>query len=547
MSHGRLLRCADTSETYVFTGHTFREEHNPESGLYGLWISELENVLQAMYRTWRALADHFAPADEEEEEEEDPRAMRDRRVRNGWEADLQRAWNAYALIGGGNAGGVPGLMLKVATVHGLEMDKEPHLLGCANGVLDLRTGALRDGRPEDRICLSVGYDFRAGDPSQRFQQEVVDRIFPVPEERAAMRKITAYFLYGGAPLKALFIATDVLGGYNAKSFWFYLVLRALGAVGGYGAVSDVRALLENGRSESASSHDEAGAQLKRKRFALCDEGVRGKAIDTNQLKSSTSGAPMPKAHRRCGERLTRADVWEDTAKLVLACNQEDMPKLGHGSEDKAGSSAVLDRIVYCPFRSKFVQDPETHRLEHPEHEHVFQADPSLALEDFRCDLINWALPAYRELHERGGGVATLDLETDIPQSFKNFKCERLQEQVAPPELQTAMKEFFETQFEPAADRPQRAQHMDHREYVQAAQFRKDFALTEEGAAFEAEAKSKRAYQTQFNECFKQIAPGRYADKPKTSHNKAVNKCLVGYKRKRRPPAEDSVPDEGTYP
>eukprot|EP00658_Telonema_sp_P-2_P023341 TRINITY_DN19350_c0_g1_i1.p2 TRINITY_DN19350_c0_g1~~TRINITY_DN19350_c0_g1_i1.p2 ORF type:complete len:141 (+),score=46.64 TRINITY_DN19350_c0_g1_i1:280-702(+) len=98
-----------------------------------------------------------------------------------------------------------------------------------------------------------------------------------------------------------------------------------------------------------------------------------------------------------------------------------------------------------------------------------------------------------------------------------------------------MKEFFETQFEPAADRPQRAQHMDHREYVQAAQFRKDFALTEEGAAFEAEAKSKRAYQTQFNECFKQIAPGRYADKPKTSNNKAVNKCLVGYKRKRRPP------------
>jgi hypothetical protein len=155
------------------------------------------------------------------------------------------------------------------------------------------------------LTLSTGYDFEASSDQRtaRFGDEVVGKIFPIEEEREAVRKITAYLLYGKAPLKALFIATDVLGGYNAKSFWFHLVLCALGD---YGVASDVRAWLKGGRSENASGHDEAGARLKGKRFALCDEGLKGKSMDGNLMKSQTGGTAMPKAHRRCGQALPRS-------------------------------------------------------------------------------------------------------------------------------------------------------------------------------------------------------------------------------------------------
>ena len=39
---------------------------------------------------------------------------------------------------------------------GAGWDRDGWLLGCANGIVDLRTGALGVGRPEDRITLSTG-------------------------------------------------------------------------------------------------------------------------------------------------------------------------------------------------------------------------------------------------------------------------------------------------------------------------------------------------------------------------------------------------------
>ena len=183
--------------------------------------------------------------------------------------------------------------------------------------------------------------------------------------------------------------------YNAKSFWFYLLLSALGNVEGYGCVSDIRRLLDNGRSENASSNDEAGAQLKHRRFALCDEGMKDKLLGSNvKAKSSGVSRSLQKAHKRCGKPLTRADIWAESAKTVFACHQEDMPDFGIGSIED-GSNALGVRLVLMSFRSKFV---DAHKTQHLEHEHVYQVDPSLAKRDFRSDMINRTQPAYKELY-----------------------------------------------------------------------------------------------------------------------------------------------------
>lgn len=47
-----------------------------------------------------------------------------------------------------------------------ERDQNPHLLGFDNGVWDLREHCLRDGRAEDKITKSCGYDFPLDDPEE---------------------------------------------------------------------------------------------------------------------------------------------------------------------------------------------------------------------------------------------------------------------------------------------------------------------------------------------------------------------------------------------
>lgn len=60
---------------------------------------------------------------------------------------------------------------------GENWDADPWLLGVANGVVDLKTGRLRDGRPQDRITLhsDVAFDSEATCPRwERFLDEVFD-------------------------------------------------------------------------------------------------------------------------------------------------------------------------------------------------------------------------------------------------------------------------------------------------------------------------------------------------------------------------------------
>src|SRR5262249_42858880 len=51
---------------------------------------------------------------------------------------------------------------------GEKWDADPWLLGVANGVIDLRTGRLRQARPEDRITLYSPVAFNAAAKCPRF-------------------------------------------------------------------------------------------------------------------------------------------------------------------------------------------------------------------------------------------------------------------------------------------------------------------------------------------------------------------------------------------
>ncbi len=60
---------------------------------------------------------------------------------------------------------------------GDEWDPDPWLLGCENGIVDLRTGQLRDGRPEDLITRSTALDYDPAATCARWDRFLVE-VFP---------------------------------------------------------------------------------------------------------------------------------------------------------------------------------------------------------------------------------------------------------------------------------------------------------------------------------------------------------------------------------
>ena len=71
-------------------------------------------------------------------------------------------------------------LLELAATHpalaieGTEWDRESWLLGVQNGVVDLRTSTMRDGRPEDRITKVAAVPFDPGASCPRWQEFIVE-------------------------------------------------------------------------------------------------------------------------------------------------------------------------------------------------------------------------------------------------------------------------------------------------------------------------------------------------------------------------------------
>lgn len=108
---------------------------------------------------------------------------------------------------------------------GEQWDSDRLLLGVANGVVDLRAGTLRPGKPDDRITLTTGVAF---DPDaqcprwESFQHEV----FRDPELEAWVRLALGYSVSGEVREQGVFLGHG--DGANGKAMFVTGVRAALG-------------------------------------------------------------------------------------------------------------------------------------------------------------------------------------------------------------------------------------------------------------------------------------------------------------------------------
>src|SRR5262249_38912430 len=104
--------------------------------------------------------------------------------------------------------------LQPITDTGDRWNADPWLLGVPNGVVDLRTGELRRGRPDDRITLQTRAPYVPDAPCQRWEQ-FLRELFPSDDAMVAfLARAAGYSLTGVTSEQALILCVGT--GSNGK-------------------------------------------------------------------------------------------------------------------------------------------------------------------------------------------------------------------------------------------------------------------------------------------------------------------------------------------
>lgn len=212
------------------------------------------------------------------------------------------------------------------SIRNLQLDADPMLLNCANGTLDLRTGAIRSHDPEDFITHLAPVPYDPNAMSEDWEQFLGLLTNGDTDMQEHLRRIAGYCLTGSAKEGSIFF---LLGPTRTGKSTF---LRALMQVmGSYAWRAQADSILTGRRAGSV--RDDIAA-MEGKRLVAISEVSSGQRIDEAKLKELT-GEDVVNA-RGLYERERN---FKPVLKLMFAAN--DFP---HVRSDDSGSWARLNLI-----------------------------------------------------------------------------------------------------------------------------------------------------------------------------------------------------------
>src|ERR671910_964873 len=211
-----------------------------------------------------------------------------------------------------------------------ELDRDPWLVNCQNGTLDLRTGKLKDHDPGDRITKIVPVDYDPDAPAPRFNQFLKEALVDDALIKF-VKRYSGYTLTGITRERLLAILYGV--GKNGKTTLTELLHEVLGD---YARNTDVETLLI--KRYQGVGNDVAA--LKGARFVSAAEVEKGRRLAESKVKQLT-GRDTVTARFLFGENFD----FKPEFKLWLSTNNKPVIL---GPDD-----AIWDRIRLIPFTQRF--------------------------------------------------------------------------------------------------------------------------------------------------------------------------------------------------
>ncbi len=238
-----------------------------------------------------------------------------------------------------------GVEREAYSVHltGDEWDKNPWVLACKNGVIDLKTGQLRQGRADEFIKAYAPTEWLGLDcPAPRWEQ-FIEEIFDGDKVMSDfMRRLFGYGITGKTESNEhclpIFWGDQ---GRNGKG----TMLEILGDVLGrdLAAPTNSEAIMET-KYGNGSGPNPYLYNMRGKRLVWASETNEGKRLNVGEVKKLTGGDTMTPRTLH-GKPVT----FKPTHMLILLTNPK--PHI------PAGDDAMWDRLILVPFEVRFVSNP----------------------------------------------------------------------------------------------------------------------------------------------------------------------------------------------
>jgi putative DNA primase/helicase len=220
------------------------------------------------------------------------------------------------------------------SMSGKEFDKDAWLLGVENGVVDLRTGKLREARRENWITLSTRVPFDEHAPCPRFTQFLCEIFEEDWELVEFIWRAIGYSLTGSVNEQCFFACHGM--GANGKSTLLDVLRHVLGEYAFHLPFSTFEL-----KQRSAIPNDLV--RLASRRFVTAIETGEGARLNEARIKTLTGGDPIT-------ARLLHKEfvTFDPTHKLWLAFNHKPI------ITDE--THAMWRRVKLIPFNRKFEKE-----------------------------------------------------------------------------------------------------------------------------------------------------------------------------------------------
>jgi P4 family phage/plasmid primase-like protien len=214
---------------------------------------------------------------------------------------------------------------------GTRWDKEQWLLGCPNGVLDLRTGELRPGRPEDRITMQVAVPWDANAVAPLWENTIKEIFGGDQELIEYVQRAGGYSLTNDCREEAMFICWG--NGANGKGTFMNTLTKVLGDY-----ADDLPASSFETQRGYVIPNDLA--KIETKRYVTSSETGENTRLNETRIKALT-GRDQMTARYLYGEFFTFTPV----SKFWLATNYKP--------EVRDDSAGFWRRMQMIPFEQSF--------------------------------------------------------------------------------------------------------------------------------------------------------------------------------------------------
>lgn len=223
-----------------------------------------------------------------------------------------------------------------------ELDKNTHLLGVRNGVVDLRTGALLPASKDLRITMTACCNYNPKARAPLFERTVSQVFFDNSEMIDFFERSIGYSTMGDPKEEVLFIPFG--NGANGKGTLLNTIRQVLGD---YAASAGAESFISDGKNAGgAGGAREDLVRLRGKRFVYVNEPDENGELREGAVKSMTGN-----------DAMTARGLFAKDSVEILPSWVVFMPT-NHKPIVKGSDNGIWRRLVLLPFERDFEKDTD---------------------------------------------------------------------------------------------------------------------------------------------------------------------------------------------